>query len=182
MLGGDDAAFARLFVAHRDRVFRHAGRLVDSGAEADEVAAAAFFELWRRRTVVTLVEGSPVPWLLATTTNLARNARRGTARYRAVLNRLPRSADLSDPAEQALERIERVRDESGVRAAMQRLSKVDLNLLVLTALEGLSVQEASAVLGLKEGTARSRLSRARQRLRSVLADRESSTEMMIEEA
>jgi RNA polymerase sigma-70 factor (ECF subfamily) len=182
VLVGDATAFTRLFVEYRDRVFRHAARLVDSAAEADDVAAAAFFELWRHRTAVTLVAGSPVPWLLATTTNLARNARRGTARYRAVLDRLPRSADLTDPAEQALERVERDRDEIGVRTAMRRLSKQDLNLLVLTALEGLSVQEAAAVLGLKEGTARSRLSRARQRLRTALSDRESTAQLITEEA
>ena len=179
---GDTTAFTRLFVEHRDRVFRHAARLTDSSAEADDVAAAAFFELWRRRAAITLVDGSPVPWLLATTTNLARNARRGTARYRAVLDRLPRSAGLADPAEQALERVERERDETGVRAAMQRLAPVDLNLLILTALEGFSVQEASAVLALREGTARSRLSRARARLRTALADRGlGAQELMTEE-
>lgn len=182
-VSGDTAAFSRVFVAHRDRVFRHAARLVDSSAEADDVAAAAFFELWRRRDAVTLVGGSPVPWLLATTTNLARNARRGTARYRAVLDRLPRSVDLLDPADRALERVERERDESGIRAAMRCLSPTDLNLLVLTALEGLTVQEASKVLALKEGTARSRLSRARARLRTTLGNRDiTSTELVTEEA
>jgi RNA polymerase sigma factor (sigma-70 family) len=121
--------------------------------------------------------------LLATTTNLARNARRGTARYRAVLDRLPRSMDLADPAERALERIARDRDESGVRTAMRLLPSVDVNLLALTALEGLTVQEASEVLGLKEGTARSRLSRARARLRAVLGDRGfASTALVTEEA
>lgn len=180
---GDASAFSRVFVAHRDRVFRHAARLVDSAAEADDVAAAAFFELWRRREKVALVDGSPVPWLLATTTNLARNARRGTARYRAVLDRLPRSTDLTDPAERALERVARDRDESGVRTAMRLLPSVDVNLLALTALEGLTVQEASEVLGLKEGTARSRLSRARARLRAVLGDRGfASTALVTEEA
>jgi RNA polymerase sigma factor (sigma-70 family) len=182
-LGGDGAAFTRLFVQHRDRVFRHAARLVDSSADADDVAASAFFELWRRRGSVTLVDGSPVPWLLVATTNLARNARRGTARYRAVLDRLPRSAELDDPAERALDRVERQRGEGAVRVAMRRLSVLDLNLLVLTALEGLTVQEAAAALELKEGTARSRLSRSRARLRTALTGAEAnSLALMTEEA
>ena len=174
-LGGDAGAFARLFVQHRDRVFRHAARLVDSAADADDVAATAFFELWRRRADVTLVDGSPVPWLLITATNAARNSRRGTARYRAVLDRLPRSADAEDPAEQALERVRRQRGEGAVHVAMRQLGAVDLNLLVLTALEGLTVQESSVALGLKEGTARSRLSRVRARLRTVLTDDDANT-------
>jgi RNA polymerase sigma-70 factor (ECF subfamily) len=174
-LEGSGSAFTGLFVQHRDRVFRHAARLVDSAADADDVAAAAFFELWRRRGSVTVVQGSPLPWLLVTTTNLARNVRRGTARYRAVLERLPRSEELTDPAEHALDRIARDRGEGGVRIAMRQLSAVDLNLLVLTTLEGLSVQEASAAVGLKEGTGRSRLSRARARLRTALTDDEQTS-------
>lgn len=181
-LGGDGGAFTRLFVQHRDRVFRHAARLVDSPSDADDVAAAAFFELWRRRDTVSVVDGSPLPWLLVTATNLARNVRRGTARYRAVIDRLPRSQELADPAEQALTRVARHRGETGIRIAMRQLSATDLNLLVLTALEGLSVQEASAALGLKEGTGRSRLSRARARLRSALTDDEAtSLALMAEE-
>lgn len=182
-LGGDGGAFARLFASHRDRVFRHAARLVDSPADADDVAAAAFFELWRRRARVTVVDGSPLPWLLVTATNLARNVRRGTARYRAALDRLPRSEETADPAEQALSRIARDRGESGMRIAMRQLSAIDVNLLMLTALEGLSVQDASAALGLKEGTGRSRLSRARARLRDALTDDEAtSLALMTEEA
>jgi RNA polymerase sigma factor (sigma-70 family) len=182
-LGGDGGAFTTLFAQHRDRVFRHAARLVDSPADADDVAAAAFFELWRRRDRVTVVDGSPLPWLLVTATNLARNVRRGTARYRAVLDRLPRSEELADPAEQALSRVERDRGESVVRIAMRQLSAIDLNLLMLTALEGLSVQDASAALGLKEGTGRSRLSRTRARLRTALTEDEAtSLALMTEEA
>ena len=182
-LGGDGGAFTRLFAHHRDRVFRHAARLVDSPADADDVTAAAFFELWRRRARVTVVDGSPLPWLLVTTTNLAKNVRRGTARYRAALDRLPRSEQMADPAEQALDRVARDRGESGVRIAMQQLSAIDLNLLILTTLEGLSVQDASAALGLKEGTGRSRLSRARARLRTSLTDDEAtSMALMTEEA
>lgn len=182
-LGGDADAFNGLFRRHRDRVFRHAARLVDTAADADDVAAAAFFELWRRRAHVGLVDGSPLPWLLVTAANLARNVRRGTARYRAVLDRLPRSAEVEDPAERALDRLSRQRGEGVVRVAVQQLPAVDLHLLLLTALEGLSVQDASAALGLKEGTGRSRLSRARARLRTALTDDEaSSLALMTEEA
>lgn len=182
-LGGDGGAFSRLFAQRRDRVFRHVARLVDSAADADDVTAAAFFELWRRRDRVTVVDGSPLPWLLVTATNLARNVRRGTARYRAALDRLPRSEEMADPAEKALSRVARDRGESGVRVAMRQLSAIDVNLLTLTALEGLSVQDAAAALGLKEATGRSRLSRARARMRTALTDDEAkSLALMTEEA
>lgn len=79
----------KLFDRHRDRVFGHACRLVESRYDAEDVTASAFLELWRRRGDVRLVEGSVLPWLLVTTGNVARNSRRGTRRYRQFLSRLP---------------------------------------------------------------------------------------------
>jgi RNA polymerase sigma-70 factor (ECF subfamily) len=82
-LDGDGEAFAFLFDRHRDRVFGHAFRLVQTRHDAEDVAASVFLELWRRRAEVRLVDGSVLPWLLVTTTNVGRNSARGTRRYRA---------------------------------------------------------------------------------------------------
>ncbi len=161
---GDGRAFAALFDAHRDRAFRHALRLVASAHDAEDVVAAAFFELWRKRDTVPIVDGSVLPWLLVTTTNLARNSGRGLRRYTAAIGRLPRSEDLADPAETAAERIAREQLLSAVRS----LGEPDAALVLLTALEGFSVAEAGAAVGLSPGTARVRLHRARKRLRARL--------------
>lgn len=98
-LDGDGAAFAELYDRHRDRVFRHAARLVTSQHDAEDVLAAAFLELWRRRGDVRLVGGSVLPWLLVTTSNVARNVGRGTRRYRTLLDRLPRETTTADAAD-----------------------------------------------------------------------------------
>lgn len=161
---GDGRAFAALFDAHRDRAFRHALRLVASAHDAEDVVAAAFFELWRKRDGVPIVDGSVLPWLLATTTNLARNSGRGLRRYRAAIDRLPRSQDLADPAETAEERIAREELLTAVRA----LGEPDATLVLLTSLEGLTPAEAAAALGLSPGAARVRLHRARKRLQARL--------------
>lgn len=161
---GDGRAFAALFDAHRDRAFRHALRLCPSAHDAEDVVAAAFFELWRKRDAVPIVDGSVLPWLLATATNLARNSGRGIRRYRAAIDRLPRSQDLADPAETAAERIAREQ----LLAAVRSLGEPDAALLTLTALEGYSPAEAAAALGLSPGAARVRLHRARRRLQARL--------------
>jgi DNA-directed RNA polymerase specialized sigma24 family protein len=88
--GGDALAFAAIFDLHRDRVFRQAVRLLDSGPDAEDVSASAFLELFRRRDDVRIVNGSVLPWLLVTTANLARNSTRARRRYRDFLARLPR--------------------------------------------------------------------------------------------
>ena len=161
---GDGRAFASVFDLHRDRAFRHALRLVASAHDAEDVVAAAFFELWRKRDRVSVVDGSVLPWLLVTTTNLARNTGRGLRRHRAAIDRLPRSSDLVDPAETAEERIAREHLLTAVRA----LGEQDAALVVLTALEDLTVADAGAALGLSPGAARVRLHRARKKLRDRL--------------
>ncbi len=161
---GDGRAFAALFDAHRDRAYRHAARLVESAHDAEDVVAAAFFELWRRREAVPVVDGSVLPWLLVTVTNLARNTGRGLRRHRAAIERLPRSADLEDPARTAEERIAR----EHLLAVVRRLSPDDAALLVLTAVEEFSPAEAAAALGITPGAARVRLHRARKRLQARL--------------
>lgn len=155
---GDDAAFAVVFDLHRNRVYRHACRLVETQHDAEDVAAVAFFELWRRRVDVRLVDGSVLPWLLVTTTNVARNRQRAARRYQALLERLPRRPSvLSEPTPLP----------DGIAAGLRSLAGPDLHLLYLVALEGYSVKDAGDVLGLRETAARSRLHRARARVRNI---------------
>ena len=85
--------FSQLFALHRDAAFRQALRLVAQPADAEEVVAAAFFELWRKRHAVRVIDGSVLPWLLVTTTNLARNSHRALVRREALLARIPRERD-----------------------------------------------------------------------------------------
>ncbi|PZF55454.1 sigma-70 family RNA polymerase sigma factor [Curtobacterium sp. MCBD17_034] len=161
----DGAAFAALFDRHRPRVYRRATSLLQTPHDAEDVTAAAFYELWRKRRTVVLVAGSVVPWLLVTTVNLARNHRRATARYRRLLDELPRDDDTT-PAVDA-EDLE-VRDR--LRASVRALSPVDAALLVLTSLEGMPVWEAAQAVGLNPPAARVRLHRMRRRLRDDLHD------------
>ena len=79
-LSGEGAAYASLFREHQGRVYRRALSIVEDVHGAEDVTSATFFELWRKRSSVRVVEGSILPWLLATTINLARNYRRGSLR------------------------------------------------------------------------------------------------------
>jgi RNA polymerase sigma factor (sigma-70 family) len=173
----DDRAFGELFERHHPRVFRHALRLVLLPAEADEVMASAFLELWRKRAEVRLVDGSVLPWLLATTTYLSRNRVRGAIRYQRLLARLPRE-EPEDASLSALESLERLELRKRIHAALRRMSATDAALMTLTVLDGLTTAEAAAALGLAPGAARMRLSRARGRLRVLLAPAEPAAPAM----
>jgi RNA polymerase sigma factor (sigma-70 family) len=168
-LDGDGEAFGALFDRHRDRVFRHACRLVDVGHDAEDVAASAFLELWRRRADVRLVEGSVLPWLLVTATNVGRNTSRGTRRYRQLLERLPRAQEQPDAAEVALG-THALGLDARLRAGLRTLSNTDAHLFVLVALEGYPVTAAAEQLGVSVSAARARLHRVRTKLREQLGD------------
>lgn len=163
-LRSDGAAFGLLFDRHHDRVYQRALGLMANVHDAEDVAAAAFFELWRKRRSVRLVKGSVLPWLLVTTVNLSRNAQRSRVRHQRLLRSIPRTESVPAPDAESLE------VQGRLTESLQRLSPIDAALFVLIAIEDLSLAEAAEAVGLRASTARMRLHRARQRLRTELQD------------
>jgi RNA polymerase sigma factor (sigma-70 family) len=172
LLGQGDA-FGALYDLHRNRVFRHAYRLCGNHHDAEDIMAASFLELWRRRKKVRVVEGSILPWLLVTTTNMARNSTRAALRYQRLLNALPRTEDLSDPTADSYRSYQDSLDQDLARA-LTTLTAEDLHLVALVVFEEYAIAAAAAVLGLSPAAAKSRMHRARQRLRAAL-DGDAST-------
>lgn len=158
---GDEAALGELFDLHGGRLFRHAARVLTQREDAKDAVVIAFAEAWRKRGSVRVVEGSPLPWLLATVSNVALNLERSARRYRRLLARVPVQDDVA-PAEGG--------DESGVVAALKRLPVPQRDVVVLTLIEGFAHDEAARALGVPVGTVKSRLSRAKARLRAELIE------------
>jgi RNA polymerase sigma factor (sigma-70 family) len=167
-LTGEADAFVAIFDNHRNRVYRHALRMTGNVHDAEDVTAAAFLELWRRRRSVRVIDGSVLPWLLVTATNTARNLARGLRRYRALIGTLPHAEASDSVADIAVNRIEEERIAEQVREALGALSTADAGLLTLTMFEHYSPSQAAAALGISDGAARTRLHRARIRMATVL--------------
>lgn len=166
LLGQGDA-FGALYDRHRDRVYRHAYRLCGNHHDAEDIMAASFLELWRRRKHVRVVEGSILPWLLVTTTNMARNRARAALRYQRLLNALPRTLESTDPAGDPYRRYQNQLDQNLARA-LATLKAEDLHLVSLVVFEEHTIAAAATVLSLTPAAAKSRMHRARQRLRAAL--------------
>lgn len=149
---GDQYALGALFDLHEARLFRHARRLLTSREDAKDAVTIAFFELWRKRLSVRLVDGSPLPGLLNTVSNCARNLERSARRYRALIARTP------DEDHRAAHG---TYDDSGVLAALKRLPPREQSVIVLTVLEGYPDRAAAEALGIPVGTVKSRLARAK---------------------
>lgn len=166
---GNGDAFAHLFRRHRDRVFRHVLRLVETPSDAEDLVGLAFAETWRKRDRVRVVDSSVLPWLLVTATNLARNNARAHRRYRALLARLPTPRPVDDHSTQVLDQMHRDGIANQVRQSFDRLSERDREILSLCVLEELSTREVADILRVPPGTIKSRLSRARNRLTELVS-------------
>jgi RNA polymerase sigma factor (sigma-70 family) len=116
--------------------------------------------------------GSPAAWLLGVARNVLAAEFRRHGRQQNLVRRVAgqRLVD-QDSLTRMEERIDAERESRELYAALATLSKRDRALMELVAVDGLTVTEAAAVLGVKPGTARVRLHRSRHLVRSHLQPR-----------
>ncbi|GAA2248544.1 sigma-70 family RNA polymerase sigma factor [Herbiconiux moechotypicola] len=169
-LDGDGEAMAMLFDRHERRLFRAALRDASTVHDAEDIVSTVFLELWRSRARVRVVDGSLLPWLLVTCANVSRNVARSRRRYRTLLAKLPPDEHEPDPADGALDAIEALQRDRRVAAALRELRPADRQILVLSAVEGLSLAECASALGIGHDAAKARLTRARRRAKSLLTE------------
>lgn len=165
---GDEPAYRWLHDRHQMPVFRLALVLMPTSRDAEEVAATAFFELWRKRDKVRVIDGSVLPWLLATTSFTAKNSSRSRQRYQRLLRGVPHDDHVPDHADEVTRAMDSMDITEEVRRELLRLSPHNAGVLVLCVIHELPVAQAAVVLGVPERTVRSRLSRVRARRRGEL--------------
>jgi RNA polymerase sigma-70 factor (ECF subfamily) len=164
----DGDAFGELFERHADAVYNHCFRRTGSWSTAEDLTSAVFLEAWRKRNQVKFEGESVLPWLLAVANNSIRNTNRSLRRYRRLLTKLPRAVAIPDQSDEAIGRIDDERAMKNILAAFNHLSQADQEIVSLCDWSGLSYEEAAIALDIPVGTVRSRLSRARGRLRDLL--------------
>jgi RNA polymerase sigma-70 factor (ECF subfamily) len=164
---GDGDAFTALYDRYGDRVHSYCFRRTASAASAQDLTSAVWLEAWRGRAKAVLHEdGSLAPWLFGIARNVIRNSERTLRRHRAALNRLPDPLDEPDHADLVTARLDDERRMAEVLAAVDRLPQREQDVLTLVAWADLGQAEVAAALGISVGTVKSRLSRARARLRT----------------
>ncbi|WP_063728023.1 RNA polymerase sigma factor [Streptomyces sp. RTd22] len=172
---GDPDAFAGLFDTYARAVYNHAFRLTADWSVAEDVMSATFLEAWRRHASVEAEGGSLRPWLLGIATNVARSHCRGNRRYRAAAAAAAEAGEESvripDHAEETAGRVDDRRRINATLTALGSLKRPEREVLVLCLWEGMEYADVARTLGIPLGTVRSRLSRARTKLRK-LADAE----------
>ena len=168
--GGDHAAFEELFHRHAEAVWNHAYRLTGAWSLAEDLTSATFLMAWRKRGEVRLIRDSALPWLYAVAGNLARSEFRRAGRFSRALRRVPAGDTAPDHADDVALRVDDDRRVRAVLEAVRALPKSEREVVELCLLGDLSTADAAALLGLAEPSIRSRVSRAKARLRTLLED------------
>ncbi|MFI6094082.1 RNA polymerase sigma factor [Lentzea sp. NPDC051213] len=167
---GSEHAFAELYDRYAEAVWNHAYRLTASWSTAEDLTSATFMTAWRRRAEVTIVRDSALPWLFTVAGNLARSEFRRKARFTRLLHRVPRNDVARDHADEVVSSLDHEARLRQVLEAVERLPRAEREAVELVLLGDLSTTQAAEALGVAEVSIRSRISRARTRLRKQLSD------------
>lgn len=157
-----DDRFRRLYAEHFDALLGYALRRVDRPEDAADVLGDTFLVAWRRLDDVPAGAEAKL-WLYGVARRTLANHRRAEGRRTALGGRLRQelTVHVPDPSHAVVER-------RTVADALDRLAERDREVLQLAAWEGLEPREIAAVLGISAVAVRSRLSRSRARLRTML--------------
>ncbi|HEX6359078.1 RNA polymerase sigma factor [Actinophytocola sp.] len=167
---GDRQAFGELFERHVEAVWNHAYRLTASWSQAEDLTSSTFLLAWRKCREMRLVRDSALPWLYTVAGNLARDERRGTTRFLHALRRVPDSSVSADHADDVARRVDGDARMARILAAVRSLPRAERQAVELCLLGELPVPDAAEFLGVAEVSVRSRLSRARAKLRTKLRE------------
>jgi RNA polymerase sigma factor (sigma-70 family) len=166
----DPRLFGAIFERHYVAIHRYLHRRVGLDL-AEDLASETFVVAFRRRTSYDAAQENARPWLFGIATNLLRRHRRTERRMLAAYAKT--GADPLVAADQELDAAEdRAEAEAAgpfLAEALAALRPADRDVLLLYAWADLSYQEVAGALGVPVGTVRSRLARARELVRGLLA-------------
>jgi len=165
----DPARFGQLFDRHATVVFRYLVRRV--GIDAAEGLLGDVFRVgFEKRGTYDCDRPNARPWLYGIATNLIAHHRRSEARrIHATVRLLVRHPPSDDPTDHVAARLDAIDSWPRVAQALTHLPDEERDALLLYAWEELSYDEIATALGVPIGTVRSRINRARQRLRELQA-------------
>jgi RNA polymerase sigma-70 factor (ECF subfamily) len=175
---GDPDAFAEIVRSYQRRVYGVAIRMTRRHEVADDITQDTFLRAYRNLGRFEL--GRPLlPWLTKIAVNLSINylngaARREQALYSEDLPAGPRESS-ADPAANPLDgdpqrSLESKEFDMALALAVEALPPDHRSVFLLKVVEGMRYEEIARTLDISEGTVMSRLSRARVRLKALLAD------------
>lgn len=172
--GGDLESFNRLVLAYQDLVYSHAYRMVGEEESADDATQTTFISAYNHLN--SFRGGSFKAWLLRIVTNACYDELRRRKRRPSVpLEPLDDAGEevesarwMVDPSDQPEDKVERQELQRAIQHCIDNLPDEFRSAVVMVDVQGLDYSEASQASGKPIGTIKSRLARARLRLRDCL--------------
>ena len=158
-----ETEFQRVFDEYKDTVYRFAWRMTNSAAVAEDIAQDVFLSLFRQPSRVDPSRGTMRAFLLGIARNVALKRWRDEKRWED----LSEEESVTPPA--YFEHIERIEIADTVGNAVRSLPPLQREVLILAEYEDLSLEEIARAVEAEIGTVKSRLHRARENLKQMLA-------------
>ena len=171
---GSEACAQALVQQHYGEVLRYARHLCRNETLAEDITQEAFLRAWRGLGSFQ-ADSSLSTWLFRLTSNVCIDFLRAARRHLVVpISGLDADGeeytlDAPDPAKLPEEELLAREEREELRAAMDLLAPEQRLILSLRVENDLSYTDIAAVLGVREGTVKSRLARARDQLRKKLS-------------
>ncbi|MEU8701204.1 RNA polymerase sigma factor [Streptomyces sp. NPDC048680] len=159
---GDAAAFTPLVEKYSTALHGYFARRMPGAA--DDLLAETWFQAFAARRTFDPARGSARGWLFGVARNVLSQHLRRAGRQEVVPG-----PEVTDPWQAVDQRLDAAALAPALRQALAELPVEERELLLLVGWEQLTPAEAAAAVGIPAGTARSRLHRARGRLRDRLA-------------
>lgn len=173
VLEGDHEAFAELVKRHETQVYNLCLRMSGNSEDARDLSQEAFLKAWRGLRFYQF-ESAFSTWLYRLTSNVCidflRSRKRRPSVSLTVDEEEPVEMEVEDssptPEEQVLHR----EQQYAVAKAMEQLEDEFRQVLTLRVIHDLPYEEIAEIMDLKVGTVKSRLARARMKLKKLLED------------
>lgn len=172
--GGDRGAFEELVRRHRDRIFNLCFWYLNDHQEADDAAQEVFIKLFQSLKTFR-GESSLATWLYRITMNTCKNKTKSADfRFRRRSRSIDqqengqRSPEIPDHAPNPGQQLDSRETVRMVQKAIHSLAEKRRTVILLRDIEGCAYEEIAAITGLKLGTVRSTLARAREEVKQKL--------------
>lgn len=172
--GGDLDSFNRLVLAYQDLVYSHAYRMIGEEEFADDAAQNTFISAYNH--LGSFRGGSFKAWLLRIVTNacydeLRRRKRRPTVPLEPLDDtgeEVESPSWMVDPTDQPEEQVQQAELQNAIQHCLDNLPDDFRSTVIMVDVQGMDYFEAAEAIGKPIGTIKSRLARARFRLRDCL--------------
>ena len=171
---GDNSAFEQLLLAHQKKVYNLCLRMAANPDDALDLSQEAFIKAWRALGQYQF-EASLSTWLFRLTSNvcidfLRQKKRRQETSLTENYDDSDEGAELSLPDCAPLPEQQAITNETKIELAraMGQLAPDHREILQLRVVEDLPYEQIADILGVRVGTVKSRLARARLSLRKIL--------------